>query len=200
MDAILRFSAASLTLFFLICSARAQSQLPPEQRGTWDMGVVVTGATGEETTNSFTQAHIWTAGAFFGKVLTRELGHSWRRGSLEYGFDLLPVFAQTKIQNVHGGAFDPVIFRWNFRHHTARVLPYIELAGGAVVTPVNLPPGNTSSFNFTARGGGGTHIFTRKRESVDVGCRWSHISNANLGVRNTEFNGIQVSLAYHWFK
>jgi hypothetical protein len=33
-----------------------------------------------------------------------------------------------------------------------------------------------------------------------VGLRWSHISNANLGVINTEFNGIQLSLAYHWYK
>src|SRR6266849_4902604 len=42
--------------------------------------------------------------------------------------------------------------------------------------------------------------FTQGRQSLDVGCRWLHISNANLGVRNPEFNGVEISLGYHWFK
>jgi hypothetical protein len=43
-------------------------------------------------------------------------------------------------------------------------------------------------------------IFTEPRQSIEIGCRWAHISNANLGVRNPEFNGIQVSVEYHWFR
>jgi hypothetical protein len=74
------------------------------------------------------------------------------------------------------------------------------LAGGAIRTNANLPTGNTSNFNFTARGGGGIQIFTKPRRSVEVACRWSHISNGNLGVKNPEFNGIQVSVGYHWFR
>ncbi len=69
-----------------------------------------------------------------------------------------------------------------------------------MITSANLPPGNTSSFNFMAKGGGGIYLKTRKRESLDMALRWSHISNANLGVINTEFNGVQLSLAYHWYK
>jgi len=84
--------------------------------------------------------------------------------------------------------------------HTTRISPYIELAGGGISTNANLPPGNTSSFNFTAKGGGGIYLRTRPRQSFDVGLHWSHISNANLGVDNFEFNGVQLSLAYHWFK
>jgi lipid A 3-O-deacylase len=139
-----------------------------------------------------------TAGVFVGKVLTGEVGHGWRRGRFEYGFDVIPLFRQFRPQPIYGGGFEPVILRWNSSLHTNHVAPYIELAGGAVRTNTNLPAGNTSDFNFTARGGGGIEIFTKPRQSVDIGCRWSHISNANLGVRNTEFNGIQVSLGYHW--
>jgi hypothetical protein len=41
---------------------------------------------------------------------------------------------------------------------------------------------------------------TREHQAFDIGCRWSHISNANLGTENTEFNGVQVNIAYHWFR
>jgi hypothetical protein len=80
------------------------------------------------------------------------------------------------------------------------VVPYIELAGGAVFTTSNLPPGDTSSFNFTTRGGGGIQIFSRDRRSWDVGLHYFHVSNANLADKNPEFNGVQISLGYHWFR
>ena len=124
----------------------------------------------------------------------------WRGGNLEYGFNLIPVFATSGNQSVKGGGFEPVVLRWNSASHIGRAVPYIELAGGGVFTTSNLPAGDTSSFNFTAKGGGGVYIFTKERQSLDIGCRWWHISNANLGVRNPEFNGVQVTLGYHWFK
>jgi hypothetical protein len=43
-------------------------------------------------------------------------------------------------------------------------------------------------------------VRTRPRQSLDFGLHWSHISNANLGADNYEFNGIQLSIAYHIFK
>ena len=194
-----RLGPIFLTLILVFHAAHAQ-EFPENQKGTWDVSPWIAGATGEETTNSFAQARIWSAGVFFGRVITGEVGRGWLRGNLEYGFNVVPVFVQTKIQTVHGGGFDPAILRWNSSHHTRRVAPYIELGGGAVATTSNLPPGATSSFNFMARGGGGVHVFTRKRQSLDIACRWWHISNANLGLQNPEFNGVQVSLGYHWFK
>jgi hypothetical protein len=184
----------------LVGPLHAQTNLPEAQQPNWDFSVFAAGETGEENTNSFAEAQILTAGFFVGKVLTDEIGHGWRRGRLEYGFDLIPLFRQFRPQAIYGGGFEPVILRWNSSLHAGHVAPYIELAGGAVRTNTNLPAGNTSDFNFTARGGGGIEIFGKPRHSFEVGCRWSHISNANLGVRNTEFNGIQVSLGYHWFR
>lgn len=193
-----------LTLFLVAALSFSASlygqELPQNQKGRWDISPFLAAETGEETTNSFSQAQIWSAGIFFGKVLTAEHGKGWLRGNLEYGFDVVPLFVQTNIQKVYGGAFDPVILRWNSSRHPTRIAPYIELSGGGVATTKNLPPGDTSSFNFMAKGGGGIYVATRKKQALDISCRWSHISNANLGVRNPEFNGIQVSFGYHWFR
>jgi hypothetical protein len=119
---------------------------------------------------------------------------------LEYGLDLIPVFIQLTPKKLYGGGFEPVVLRWNSSLRMRRVAPHVKLAGGAVRTNSNLPAGHTSVFNFTARGGGGIQIFTVNRRSLDIGCRWWHVSNANLGVRNPEFNGIQLSVGYHWRK
>lgn len=191
-----------LIAIFLFSSWRvfAQEAPPSAEKGRWDFSVWAAGETGEENTNSFTESQIWSAGIFVGRVMTRELSTGWTRGNFEYAADFAPVFETYGNQRTHGMGFDPVILRWNSALYTSRASPYIELAGGAVITPTNLPPGNTSSFNFTAKGGGGIYLWTRKRQALDLGCRWSHISNANLGMQNTEFNGIQVTVAYHWFK
>jgi hypothetical protein len=197
-----RLRRAGYFLFVLLAARPLHSQegIPEAQRRDWDFGVWVAGETGEERLNDFSEAQIFTAGVFVGKVLTSEIGNGWRRGQFEYGFDIIPVFRQFRPQGIYGGGIEPVILRWNSSLRTGRVAPYIELGGGAVRTNVNLPAGNTSSFNFSARGGGGVRIFAKPKQWVEVGCRWSHISNANLGVRNPEFNGIQVSLGYHWSK
>lgn len=191
------------TLILLLISTSASAQegrVSMPSSAIWDIGIWAAGATGEENTNSFAEAQIVTAGLSLGHSLTGEVGRGWRRGGLEYLFDVSPLFRTYGNQRIHGTAFDPVILRWNSSLHSGRLAPYIELGGGAVATPVNLPPGNTSSFNFMARGGGGVHLFTRNRQSLDFGLGWWHVSNANLGVRNPEFNGMQLVVGYHWFK
>jgi hypothetical protein len=188
-----------LTVGLLLARPLHAQNEPPAPKN-WDLGVRAAGATGEENTNSFAEAQILSAAVFVGKVLTGEVGKGWRRGRFEYGVDVIPLFRQFRPHSVYGGGFEPVILRWNSSLHTQRFAPYIELAGGALYTNVNLPAGDTSSFNFSARGGGGMRIFTEPRQSIEIGCRWAHISNANLGVRNPEFNGIQVSVEYHWFR
>lgn len=64
----------------------------------------------------------------------------------------------------------------------------------------NLPAGNTSDFNFAVSGGGGFYLGAKSNRAWDVSAHWAHISNANLGIQNPEFNGIEVRLAYHWYR
>jgi lipid A 3-O-deacylase len=193
-----RTAVPFLLLLLLVRPIYAQNDTPRTEHRSWDFSVWAAGETGEENTNSFAEAQILTAGIVAGKELTGDIGSGWRRGRLEYGFSLIPFFRQFTPQPNYGRGFEPVILRWNSSLHTSRISPYIELAGGAVKTNSNLPAGNTSDFNFTARGGGGITVSTTRRQSFDIGCRWSHISNANLGIENPEFNGIQVSLGYHF--
>src|ERR1700690_2246963 len=179
MNAIARFLTPSqmfCVALLLTCLARAQQFRPPVgQNGKWDLSVWVTGATGEENRNSFTEAQIWTAGVFVGRVITDKIGSGWRGGNLEYGVNLMPVFVQRRPEALYGGGLDPVVVRWNSSLHAGRVVPYIELAGGAVLTNTNLPRGDTSNFNFTVKGGGGIHLFTKNRQSLEIGCRYYHV-------------------------
>jgi len=190
-------------LSFLLLANPGSAQMEPPgagERRRMDLSIWTAGATGKENTDSFAEAQIWSTGIFLGWVVIANAGSSWRRGGLEYGFNLLPAVVQFQPGHIFGGGFEPIVLRWNFSHHRGRMSPFIELAGGALITNSDLPPGNTSSFNFTVRTGGGIAVSTKKHQSLDVGCRWSHISNANLGVRNPAFNGIQLSVGYHWFK
>ncbi|MCU1300515.1 MAG: hypothetical protein JWQ87_799 [Candidatus Sulfotelmatobacter sp.] len=191
------YLASFLSMLFL---GSAYSQTAPEAGRDWDLGVWVAAATGEEHLNSFSEAQIVSAGVFAGKILTSELGSGWRRGRFEYGVAFIPVFRQLRPQSIYGIGFEPMILRWNSSLRASGVAPYIELGGGAVRTNTNFPTGDTSNFNFMVRGGGGIQILRNRSRSLEIGCRWWHISNANLGVRNPEFNGIQISVGYHWFK
>ena len=165
----------------------------------WDVSTFLFAGTGEELSNSFAEAQIVGAGFFAGTTVTREIGSGWLRGGIEYAFSVSPLF-QLRPQTLHGIAFEPLIFRWNSNHVIGRAFPYIQLSGGGVRTNINLPPGDTSDFNFTAKGGGGIYLPSNGRNAFDLGIFWSHISNANLGVQNPEFNGIEVRVAYHWFR
>lgn len=172
----------------------------PESKLVWDLSLWAAAATGEENSNSFAESQILSAGVFAGRMLTGEIGSGWRRGRLELGADFVPLFVQLTPQRIHGIAFDPIILRWNSSLHRGRVSPYVELGGGAVHTNANFPAGDTSNFNFIARGGGGIFVKVKRAQALEIGCRWWHISNANLGASNPEFNGIQVNVGWHWFK
>jgi hypothetical protein len=183
-----------------LVAASAQAQgLPESSTPKWDFSVWAAGATGEENTNSFSEAQILAAGVFAGRA-TREIGKDWWRGRFEYAADFIPLFVQFTPQRISGTAFDPIILRWISGLQRGRVRPFAELGGGALYTGVNFPAGDSSTFNFIARGGGGILVSTRHGQALELACRWWHISNANLGTENPEFNGIQVSLGWHWFK
>jgi hypothetical protein len=193
---------AAITLLSIVPLAAPQNTKPEPvtDRRTWDIAVWGGGSTGEENHDDFSEGQILRAGVFVGRTLFRDLGKGWMRGDLEWGFNLAPVFVTFNSQNIYGAGFDPIVARWNFAHKKGRISPYFELVGGGTYTNSELPTGDTSSFNFTATGGGGIYLDTRPSQALDLGCRWLHVSNANLGARNPEFNGIEILLGYHWFK
>jgi lipid A 3-O-deacylase len=193
-------SLAGLLILLLGNPCWAQGSLQEGSEHGWDFGFWIAGATGEEHTNSIAEAQILAGGLSAGRVITHEIGSGWRRGRIEYAFGVTPLFAQVRPRNIYGVGFEPIVLRWKSGIHSSRLEPYIELAGGGLRTNTNFPFGNTSDFNFTARVGGGVQIFARQYEAMDIGCRWLHISNANLGTQNPEFNGVQLVFGYRWHR
>src|SRR5438552_16665480 len=107
--------ALRLALLLLLPYAVPAQEHPPRllEKGSWDIGVWIAGATGEENRNSFTEAQIWSAGVFVGKVVTGEVGTSWLRGILEYGFNLVPIFVTNKTESSYGTGVEAVVVGFN---------------------------------------------------------------------------------------
>jgi len=118
-------------------------------------------------------------------------------------------------ENNGGGTFTgmsvtPVIFRWNFRPTSPRLVPWFQAQGAVLYTTHKFPPtievpqgtpGGTSVWNFRSGAGVGFHYFTRPRHSIDFALNAEHISSASLGDKNPGVNAsLQFQLGYTWWK
>ncbi len=154
--------------------------------------------TGGHGTNGITQhTGVWTAGFRYGWVITEPHGPGFLRGRFEYAVDAVPVFIVFQPTNTaYGTAINPFALIWNFDTH-GRIVPYLDLGGGALFTNTQVPAG-TSKINFTSAGAVGLHFLTSKGTwSADV--RFMHISNAGLETRNPGINTVQLRLGWGWF-
>jgi hypothetical protein len=165
---------------------------------TWQTGVFAGGGVGIGA--SFNTQFL-VAGGHMGLVMTADHLRGWVRGNFEYATEFMPVydvFLSTG-NTAHGASFKPVILRWNLTG-LKRVTPYIQLEGGFLITDKNIPPGNTSSFNFNPGGSGGFTFFTRPGEALVLEVGGIHHSNASLGRQNFGYNGaFFFSFGYTWF-
>lgn len=192
--------AIAITSMMLAAGAlSAQSFVSPVQsKGTKDSevwtGMVVAQHDGSTTFNS----EFWMAGARFGRILTAAHGRGWLRGTLQWDFDLIPVFVAFNLQSAYGVEIDPIVGRWNFARK-GRTAPYFEMAGGVAFTNIKIPPGDTSKINVVPSFGYGWQIFRQAERCIDVGVHAWHLSNAWTAPRNPSSNGIQVTIGYHWY-
>jgi hypothetical protein len=140
-------------------------------------------------------------GGRIGRVLTRDYLNGWSRANFEYAAEITPLsYVFQPGGNVYGGSFIPVILKWNFTANN-KIVPYLLLSGGGLVTTGNVPPGDTSSFNFMAGGSGGVHVFLRTKRALTLETRWIHISNSELGRNNPNLPAnFFFTVGYTWFK
>jgi hypothetical protein len=83
----------------------------------------------------------------------------------------------------YGIGGSPIGAQVNFVHYR-RVEPFLTSGGGFLYFNHRMF-GTTQQFNFTAQLGGGVQLFTSShRTAVDLGYKYHHISNANLGNQN----------------
>ena len=185
---------AFASLFLLIGARGAWAQDGPEAGGNevqfWTTG-------GHGTNGSAQHTGVWTAGFRYGWILTEPHGPSFLRGRFEYAVEGVPAFVVFQPSNTaYGAAVDPFALKWNFDTR-GRIVPYLDLGGGALFTNLQVPEG-TSRINFTTSGAIGAHFLTGKVVwSADV--RFMHISNAGLETLNPGLNTVQLRLGIGWF-
>jgi hypothetical protein len=190
-----------LVFSLIILSSPVRAQDYPAQsmpQGTWDLGLfggVGTGLLAARNT------HYVIAGFHVGRIMTQEHLQGPLRGNFELGGDFMPLWEVYQAgHHVYGGNFTPVILQWNFTSNK-RFAPYMSLTGGGLATRSNVPPGNTSGFNFVAGGSLGFRIFVDKRRAINLETRWIHISNANLGTDNPQLvSNFAFTAGYNWYK
>jgi hypothetical protein len=186
------------------------AQRSPLSDGATEIAVWGGGGTGLGHSSS---AQFTNAGVILGKVLTEEHGPGLLRGRFEYGIDFTPLFlvfqdqrvsengvAVTRRQTVYGGAFSPVLLKWNFTR-SKRVAPFATIEGSAVFSTREVPAGDTSMVNFQTGLGSGVQFFRGDGHTLSLSGNFLHISNASLGNKNPSYNvTLQFRLAYQWWK
>ena len=196
-DSRLVLTGAILLALLFPSGVRGQEfQLPTQGKGALDAEAWAGGAVAQHDGSTAFNTDVWTGGVRLGRILTVPHGPAWFRGTLEWNFGLGPVLF-SRPQTAYGFELDPVIWRWNFLRE--KIAPYFEMAAGVVFTNLNVPPGDTSSFNIIPKAGFGWQIFTRPQRSLDVGLYGWHLSNFWIGARNPSANGLQLTMGYHWF-
>ena len=132
-----------------------------------------------------------------GVILTDPLGNSWWQGNVE--FLVQPVFARFTepfAAEAAGGSF---LLKYNFLSF-GRWVPFWDAGTGMIWT--NLAPRipeQSTPFEFVLETGPGAHYFATDRMIWTMGMRLHHISNANLGDRNTGINGILPYIGISFF-
>ena len=143
-----------------------------------------------------------------GQVRVRALNIEFarqRRGHTELAWVFSPMqFEQPG--NWFGDDFGPredvlalsasMLLRRRFRTGSARVQPYLELAGGPIWAETRVPAA-TSRFNFASQGGVGLVLGPHSNLPVSIGYRFLHISNGGYAPRNPGLNVSALTIGFH---
>jgi hypothetical protein len=197
---LLRKLGVALSVILLGATGFAQNsaQFPLADNQLWEFGLWGGEAIGKAAGEGFGATRITMAGFHAGRVI-EEYPSAGGKRTLEYTIELQPLFLVTKRRQTYGGGFSPVGLKWNFAPR-GRYRPYVDFNGGAMFTQKNVPPGNTSAFNFTITAGPGVMIAMSGNQALSVSLRYWHLSNAALGDSNPAFNTIELEVGYHWLK
>jgi opacity protein-like surface antigen len=136
-----------------------------------------------------------SVGLRFGWLPFDPIGPSVLRGSLEVGLEpIYQQYVQPKVEYFAGLA---AVLRYHFLS-LGRFVPYLEVAGAAGGTNLDVPEID-SSFTFLLFAGAGASFFVTDQAAIYAGYRWTHLSNGNTSSpnRGVEFNTAVVGVS--WF-
>jgi hypothetical protein len=172
-----------------------------------------------------------SAGLEAGRMLTSIHGPGVLRGRGEAVVELLPYWqehAPTQLNSIypansniplhykegfpaydqHGVSVTPALFRWNFmKDNRDRFVPWMQVGTGVLWTTQRFPQGDllpgglTDKFNFTPQVDFGESIFTRPKQSLNLGVRAIHYTNFGLGEYDPGISiAVEFTVGYSWWK
>ena len=100
-------------------------------------------------------------------------------------------------RTIYGGGTSPIGLQVNFRRHRA-LQPYINGTVGVLYFAEQVPVSGSSQFNFGVGWGAGVQIWHRENQSVSIGYKFHHISNANSADRNPGADSNLLYAGYSW--
>ena len=92
-------------------------------------------------------------------------------------------FDQNLRQRIYGSGISPVGFRTSF-YPDSRVQPFLSTDGGFLYFAQRVLSPQGSQFMYTIDFGGGLTFFRKRRQTVSIGYRYQHLSNANISLHN----------------
>jgi opacity protein-like surface antigen len=165
-------------LFTTVCLAglaSGQDRTANNEFGVWFDGQFGNGHAFGSTTDS----RMYQVEARYGRLV-----YTNNFLALRYVAEIVPLSVvgdpQANGQRVYayGAGGSPVGIQINFLQNR-RVQPFVNTGGGFLY--FNRQMFGATQLNFTAQLGAGVQVFTSKHRSIDLGYKYHHISNANLG-------------------
>ena len=137
-----------------------------------------------ENKSRVTWLEFYDVGARFSLLPLEPLGrgHFWY-GALEVGLEPLYQHYTTPKQAFWAGL--SAVGRYHFLS-LGRFVPYVELAGSAGGTDLDIPE-IRSAFAFLLFGGVGASVFVSDKTALYAGYRYQHVSNGNTSQPNRGF-------------
>ena len=137
-----------------------------------------------EDNRDFSAIRFWDVGVRFGLLPFEPVGKGTPlHGSLEVGLE--PLYQRYFEPQRRFWAGLSAVLRYHFLG-LGRVVPYVELAGSAGGTDLNLPE-IRSRFAFLLFGGVGVSVFVTDKMAAYAGYRFEHVSNGNTSRPNRGF-------------
>jgi len=120
-----------------------------------------------------------------------------RQVNVVQGTRLVQVDAAGTRRAIYGGGTSPIGLQVNFRRHRA-LQPYIDGTAGVLYFADQVPVSGSSQFNFGVGWGAGVQLWHRENQSVSIGYKFHHISNANSANRNPGADSNLLYAGYSW--
>jgi hypothetical protein len=180
------------------------TSLPPDAREILKSGTVELGLSGGYWQAVDFVSHppsVNRSAAFvlpkIGMIVSDEFRAGLLSGNLELAVEpLFAKFTQPFPAEAAGGS---LLVTYNLLSF-GRWAPFWDVGAGILWT--NLAPRipeQSTPFNFVLETGPGVHYFLTQSLTVTAGVRFHHISNANVGQRNTGLNAVLPYFGFSWF-